>query len=51
MAAKRSATSCRRGKLGHEAFDREEHSLGLYPTAPAAANAVFAAAKNERAAG
>jgi len=32
-----------RGRAGFEAFDREERSLGLYPTAPAAANAVFAA--------
>jgi hypothetical protein len=30
--------------------DREERSLGLYPAAPAAANAVCAAAENERAA-
>jgi hypothetical protein len=40
-----------RGKLGFEAFDREERSLGLYPTAGAAANAVVAATENERAAG
>jgi len=40
-----------RGRAGFEAFDREERSLGLYPTAPAAANAVCAAAENERAAG
>jgi hypothetical protein len=37
-----------RGRAGFEAFDREERSLGLYPTAPAAANAVCAAAENER---
>jgi hypothetical protein len=42
---------CSRGKLGFEAFDREERSLGLYPAAPAAANGVCAAAKNEKAAG
>ena len=40
-----------RGRAGFEAFDREERSLGLYPTAPAAANAVCAAAENGRAAG
>jgi len=39
-----------RGRAGFEAFDREERSLGLYPAAPAAANAVCAAAENERAA-
>jgi hypothetical protein len=37
-----------RGRSGFEAFDRDEHSLGLHPTAPAAANAVFNAAWNER---
>jgi hypothetical protein len=37
-----------RGRAGFEAFDREERSLGLYPAAPAAANAVCAAAGNER---
>ena len=36
-----------RGKLGFEAFDSEERSLGLYPTAPAAANAVFDASANK----
>jgi hypothetical protein len=36
-----------RGRAGFEAFDREERSLGLYPTA--AANAVFAT-ENGRAA-
>jgi hypothetical protein len=40
-----------RGKLGYEAFDREEHSLGLFPTAVAAANAVFASSSNEEGAG
>ena len=40
-----------RGRAGFEAFDREERSLGLYPAAPAAANAVCAAATNEGAAG
>jgi len=40
-----------RGRAGFEAFDHEERSLGLYPVAPAAANAVCAAAENERAAG
>jgi len=39
-----------RGRAGFEAFDHEERSLGLHPTAPAAANAVCAAAENERAA-
>jgi hypothetical protein len=39
-----------RGRAGFEAFDRDERSLGLYPTAPAAANAVFASA-NEGGAG
>jgi len=36
-----------RGRAGHEAFDREQRSLGMYPTAPEAANAVFDAASNE----
>jgi hypothetical protein len=40
-----------RGRAGFEAFDHEERSLGLHPTAPAAANAVFAATENGRAAG
>jgi hypothetical protein len=40
-----------RGRVGFEAFDRKERSLGLYPTAAAAAKAVFAATENERAAG
>jgi hypothetical protein len=40
-----------RGRAGFEAFDCEERSLGLYPAAPAAANAVCAAAENEGAAG
>jgi hypothetical protein len=38
-----------RGKLGHEAFDREERSLGLFKTAAQAANAVFDAASSEEA--
>jgi hypothetical protein len=38
-----------RGRAGFEAFDREERSLGLFPTAPAAANAVVAT-ENGRAA-
>jgi hypothetical protein len=37
----------RRGKLGYEAIDREEISLGFFTTAKAAANAVFDAAKKE----
>jgi hypothetical protein len=40
-----------RGRAGFEALDRDERSLGLYPTTPAAANAVFAATENGRAAG
>ncbi len=40
-----------RGRAGHEAFDREERSLGLFTTAAAAANAVFEAAAHERGAG
>ena len=41
-----------RGRAGFEAFDHEENSLGRFPTAAAAANAVFAAAENgERAPG
>ena len=34
----------RRGKMGYEAFDREEASLGLVRSETAAANAVAAAA-------
>jgi hypothetical protein len=30
-----------RGKAGFEAFNRAEQSLGVFPTAPAAANAIF----------
>jgi hypothetical protein len=37
----------KRGKLGHEAFDCEQRSLGMYPTTPEAANAVFRAPSNE----
>jgi hypothetical protein len=40
-----------RGKLGFEGFDREERSLGLFKTAPEAANAVADAAVNEGGAG
>jgi hypothetical protein len=29
-----------RGKLGHEALDRDERSLGLFPTSSAAADAI-----------
>jgi hypothetical protein len=36
-----------RGRAGFEGFDREERSLGLFPTAPTAANAVFDASANE----
>ena len=32
-----------RGKLGFEAFDREEVSLGIFKTPAAAANAIAAA--------
>jgi hypothetical protein len=41
----------KRGRSGFEAFSREEKSLGLFKTAPEAANAVFAAASKERCAG
>jgi hypothetical protein len=49
-------TSCvgfilERGRAGHEAFDREEVSLGLFKTPAAAANAVFDAAMHEKGAG
>jgi hypothetical protein len=40
-----------RGRAGFEAFDREEISLGLFKTAPAAANAISDAAANERSVG
>ena len=30
-----------RGKLGFEALDREEHSLGIFPTQRAAAAAIM----------
>jgi hypothetical protein len=33
-----------RGKLGHEAFDADEHSLGIFLTVKAAAIAVAEAA-------
>ena len=42
---------CARGKRGHEAFDREQNSLGVFPTAAVAATAVFDAASNEECAG
>jgi hypothetical protein len=41
----------RRGKLGFEAIDREEVSLGIFKTPAAAATAVFSATANERGAG
>jgi hypothetical protein len=34
-----------RGKSGFEGFDRDERSLGLFDSAAAAANAVFARAE------
>jgi hypothetical protein len=40
-----------RGRAGFEGFDREQHSLGLFKTATAAANAIFDAATNKRGAG
>jgi hypothetical protein len=40
-----------RGKLGFEAFDREERSLGFFTTAAAAANALAVAAQSETGAG
>jgi hypothetical protein len=40
-----------RGRLGFEALNREQRPLGLFPTAPAAANAVINGAANERGAG
>jgi hypothetical protein len=39
-----------RGRLGFEAFDRQERSLGLFKTVAAAANAVADAAESERSA-
>jgi hypothetical protein len=47
----RVAISLARGRLGFEALDREERSLGLFPTAPTAANAGFDASANEGGAG
>jgi hypothetical protein len=41
----------KRGPRGFEAFTRDEQSLGLFKTAPEAANAVFGAAAHERSAG
>ena len=40
-----------RGRRGHEAFDREQRSLGLFETAAKAANALFDSASNEESAG
>jgi hypothetical protein len=37
-----------RGRAGFEGFDREQHSLGIFKTAAAAANAVAEATANER---
>jgi hypothetical protein len=37
-----------RGRAGYEALGREQHSLGLFKTAAAAANVVFNAAASER---
>lgn len=41
----------RRGPHRHEAYDRDERSLGSFSTAAAAANAVFDSVKNEEGAG
>ena len=41
----------KRGHSGFEAFSREEKSLGLFKTAPEAANTVFDAGPNEEHAG
>jgi hypothetical protein len=41
----------KRGRQGHEAFGREERSLGLFETAANAARAVFDAAADEEGAG
>ena len=40
-----------RGRAGHEAFDREQVSLGVFKTAAAAANVAFDNAANEEGAG
>jgi hypothetical protein len=40
-----------RGRAGYEGFNRNQQSLGLFRTAPEAANAVFDAAANEERAG
>jgi hypothetical protein len=37
----------RRGPHRHEAYDRDERSLGCFSTAAAAANAVFESVKKE----
>jgi hypothetical protein len=41
----------RRPRRGVEPFDREENSLGIFPSEVEAANAVLASASNERGAG
>jgi hypothetical protein len=41
----------RRPRRGVEAFDREERSLGIFPSDAEAANAVLDSAENERGAG
>ena len=41
----------RRGPKGFEAFDREEASLGIFPTQAGAASAILDSAANERGAG
>jgi hypothetical protein len=40
-----------RGPHRHEAYDRDEQSLGSFSTAAAAANAVFDSAKDEEGTG
>jgi hypothetical protein len=40
-----------RGPKGFEAFDREEASLGIFPTQAGAASAILNSAANERGAG
>jgi hypothetical protein len=41
----------RRPRRGVEAFDRDENSLGIFPSEREAANAVLDSASNERGAG
>lgn len=48
LAPRARATS---GHAGYEGFNRNQQSLGLFRTAPEAANAVFDAAANEERAG